>query len=77
MQNLFKQINHKANSFIWSLMFTGFILIVLALLIWFTDFMLRFMVGLLIILAAGGFFYGAFKLRRLKKEFEKFFRLNK
>ena len=74
MENLFKQINRRINGVIWSLISTGIILVLLSILIVWTDFMLRLVVGLLILVIAYAFIYGGFKVRALKKDIEKHFK---
>jgi len=75
MVNLFRQINKKINGVIWSLVSTGVILIFLAILIVWTDFMLRLVFGLLVLVIAWVFLYGGYKIWILKKEIEKHFKL--
>ncbi len=75
MVNLFKGINKKINGIIWSLVSTGVILIFLAILIVWTDFMLRLVFGLLVLVIAWVFLYGGYKVWSLKKEIEKHFKL--
>lgn len=75
MINLFKEINKKINGIIWSLVSTGVILIFLAILIVWTDFMLRLVFGLLVLVIAWVFLYGGYKIWSLKKEIEKHFKL--
>jgi len=44
------------------------------MIVW-TDFLLRLVVGLFVIIIAYSFFYGAYKIWWLKKEIEKYFKL--
>ncbi len=74
MQNLFKKVNRKINSTIYHLIGTGLILIMLGILIVWTDFVLRLVMGLLVIVMAYGFFYLAYKIWWIKKEIEKYFK---
>ena len=67
MHNLFSEINKKINGLIWSFFSTGAIILILAILIVWTDFMLRLVVGLLVLVVAYSFFYAAFKLWAVKK----------
>ena len=75
MINLFKAIKKKINGFIWTLFSTGLVLLMLAVLIVWTNFMLRLIMGLLIMVVAYVFFYAAYKVWALKKEIEKHFKL--
>lgn len=47
----------------------------LAVLIIWTDFVLRLVVGIIVIIVAFVFFYGAHKLWLIKKDVEKYFKL--
>lgn len=75
MQNLIKNIRRKINGVIISLVCTGLILVLLAILIVWTDFMLQLVIGLLVIVMAYAFFHLAYKLWWIKKEVEKYFKL--
>lgn len=72
MANIFKPINKKVNGLIRNLIITGFILLVLGVLIVWTDFMLRLVIGMIAIAIAYIFFYGAYKIWALKKEIKKY-----
>lgn len=74
MENLFRKINKKINGFIWSLVSTGIILTLLAILIVWTDFVLRLVFGLFVLVVAYTFLYSGYKLWTLKKEIEKHFK---
>lgn len=74
MERLFKSIHKKVNGLIWSLVSTGIILMLLAILIVWTDFMLRLVFGLLVLVIAYTFLYSGYKLWALKKEIEKHFK---
>ena len=66
MINLFKEINKKINGLVWSFISTGIILMLLAVLIVWTDFMLRLTVGLLVLVIAYAFLYGGYKIWTVK-----------
>lgn len=72
MQNLFKSVNKKINGAIAHFIATGVILVIAAVLIVWTDFFLRLVIGLLVIVVAYMFFYLAYKTWSVKKEIEKF-----
>ena len=74
MISLFKEINKKFNGLIWSLVSTGVILLLLSILIVWTDFMLRLVFGLIVLVVAYVFLYGGYKIYALKKEIEKHFK---
>lgn len=77
MKNFFLKINKKMNGMIFTLIFTGVILLILSVLIVWTDFMLRLVVGLIIICIAYVFFYGAYKVWAFKKDIDNFLRFLK
>lgn len=77
MFTLLKNINRKINGLIWSLISTGVILLMLAVLIVWTDFMLRLVIGLLVIVIAYAFLYAGYKTWTLKKEIENRYHLFK
>ena len=70
MKNLIQQINKKVNCVILSLIGTGIILILLAALIIWTDYMLRIVFGLIVLTIAYMFIYGGYKVWHIKKEVE-------
>jgi len=72
MQSFFKTVNCKINGMIIHFIATGVILIIAAVLIVWTDFFLRLVIGLLVIVVAYMFFYLAYKTYWLKKEIDKF-----
>jgi hypothetical protein len=76
MLNLVKTVNKKINGVIFSLLSTGVVLMMLSILIVWTDFMLRLVVGVFVLVIAYVFVYGAFKIWTIKKEIEKYFKLN-
>jgi len=75
MKIFFHQIKKRVNGIIWTLISTGVILLLLGILIVWTDFILRLIIGLLVIVVAYVFFYGAYKIWALKKDVEKYFKL--
>jgi type IV secretory pathway VirB3-like protein len=75
MVNLFKQINKKINGVAWSFVATGIILILLAILIAWTDFILRLIVALFVLLVAYTLIFAGYKLWSVKTEIEKHFKI--
>ena len=75
MKNLLKTINKKINHIVWSFASTGVVLIILAILIAWTDFLLRLIVALFVLLMAYTFIYAAYKVWAVKKEIEKHIKL--
>lgn len=72
MENLITFIRKKVNGIVISMISTGVILLILAVLIVWSDFVLRLIVGLAVIIMAGSFFYGACKIWSLMREIEKY-----
>lgn len=75
MKNFVALIKKKINGAIISLTLTGIVLLILAVLIVWTDFVLRLIIALAVIIVACSFFCGAYKIWSLKKEIEKYFKL--
>jgi ABC-type bacteriocin/lantibiotic exporter with double-glycine peptidase domain len=75
MKNLLSSVGHKINGIILTLISTGIFMLILGILVVWTDLVLRLLVGLLIIVIAYVFFYGAYKVWHMKKEIEKFIKL--
>lgn len=72
MKTFITLIKKKINGVIASMIATGVVLLILAVLIVWTDFVLRLIVGLAVIIMAFGFFFGACKIWSLKREVEKY-----
>ncbi len=72
MKNLFKEIKSKINEIIFTLITIGLFLLMLAVLIVWTEFVLRLLVGLIVLAIAYVFFYMAYKFWGMKKALEKF-----
>lgn len=75
MLNLLNNIKNKVNHLIFSFIFTGIILIMLAILIVWTDFILKLVIGLFVLVVAYSFIYTGYKLWLIKKEVENHFKL--
>jgi hypothetical protein len=60
-------VDKKLNRLAWVLVANGFILLILAVLIVWTDFMLRLVMGLIAVVIAYVFLYSAYKIWHLKK----------
>ncbi|MDD4332909.1 MAG: hypothetical protein PHT51_02245 [Patescibacteria group bacterium] len=72
MKNIVDFVNHKVGGMMWTLIGNGVILLILGILIVWTDFMLRIIFGLITIVVAYVFFYLAYKVWSIKKEITKF-----
>ena len=75
MQNLIKKIKRKINHTIISLVSLGLIMALLGVLIVWTDFVLRLVIGLFVLIVAYAFFHLAYRLWWIKNEVEKYFKL--
>ena len=75
MLDFFKAARHKINGAVWTMASTGVVLLMLGVLIVWTDFVLRLVVGLFILVVGYVFIYSAYKLWLLKKDIEDHFKL--
>jgi uncharacterized membrane protein len=75
MTKLIKKIQKKIAHIICSLICTAIVLLMLAVLVVWSGFMLQLTVGLLLVIMAYMFFYAAYKIWSIKKEIEKYFKL--
>jgi len=73
--NLFREINRRINGIVWSLLGTGIILLLLGVLVAWTDFVLRLVFALIVLTVSYVFIYSSYKLWAIKKEIEKHFKL--
>jgi len=74
MQNLIKQVNSKVNGLVWSLLSTGIILLILSVLVVWTDFILRLVFGMFVLVLSYAFLYGAYKVWSIKRDIENHFK---
>ena len=74
MEKLFKTIKTKVNHLIISLISVGLILVLLGILIVWTDFVLRLVIGLFVLVTAYAFFHLAYKIWWVKNEIDKYLR---
>lgn len=74
MQSLFKDINKKIDGIIWSFISTGIILLLLAILVVWTDFVLQLICAMFILVVAYIFIYTGYKLWTMKRSIEKHFK---
>lgn len=65
-------ITHKINRIIWMLTINGVLLVLLAMLVVWSSFILKLLVGLTILVIAYLFFYLAYRVHEIKKHLEKF-----
>lgn len=72
MQKFIKNVNKKVNHLIWSLVSAGIILLMLAVLIVWTDFILRLIFGMFVLVIAYALLYGAYKIWAIKRDIEKY-----
>lgn len=77
MKKGIKFIQKKINGIIWALVGNGIFLLILAILAVWSSLFLRIIVGLFVVVIAFTFFYGAYKIYRVKNEVERMFKLKK
>ncbi|MCU0679643.1 MAG: hypothetical protein MUC28_04340 [Planctomycetes bacterium] len=71
MVKLFPKIDKKFDHLAWTMASTGLILLLLSVLIVWTDFMLRLVIGLIVLVIAYMFLYGGYKIWSMKNEIKK------
>ncbi|MBU0636659.1 MAG: hypothetical protein ABH818_00970 [Patescibacteria group bacterium] len=76
MQNLLRKINKKINGLIFTFITSGIVLLMLGILVICTNFVLRLIVGLLILVISYSLFYGGFKIWSIRKEIIKYLKLS-
>lgn len=72
MNQILKPISDKLNQAMWALIFNGAILVILAVFITWNVFIMQLLIGLVVLVVAFSFFYGAHKLHVIKKMINKF-----
>jgi len=72
MAKIVKKLESKVNHLIYSLICMGAVMLMLAVLVVWSGFLLQLAVGLFIVVLAYSFFYLAYKIWSIKKEVEKY-----
>jgi hypothetical protein len=72
MDKVSTTVNKKIDHLAWVLVANGIILLVLGVLIVWTDFMLRLVMGLIAVIVAYVFLYCAYKLWHFKGQIDKY-----
>ncbi len=67
MANLLETTKRKLSDLMWVFIVNGIIMLVLAILIVWTDVVLRLLVGLIVLVAAYSLFYVAYKVHAVRK----------
>lgn len=75
MADLFKPIKKKVNNTIIHLVINGLLLSIMGVLIVWTDFMARLLMGTVVIAIAFMFFYLAYRIYSIKSDLEKYFKI--
>ena len=75
MSKLFEPIQKKVNNMIYSLIAAGILLLLFGVLIVWSDFLARLILGMIIMVLAFMFFYGAFKISSIRNDVKRIFRL--
>jgi hypothetical protein len=71
MNPFLKPITDKISHIMWVLILNGLILMVLAALITWSSFFMQLLIGLVVLIVAGSFFYGAYKMHSIKQILKK------
>ena len=71
MNQILKPITDRINQIMWILIINGLLLVVLAALITWSAFFLQLLVGLVVLVIAFSFFYGAYKMHSVKEIIKK------
>lgn len=74
MENIFKTMRKKMTNTIITLVSAGILMIILGVLIVWTNFVLKLIMGLLVLVIAYVFFYLAVRIWIFKRELDKFFK---
>lgn len=72
MDKISTAVEKKVDHLAWVFVANGIFLLILAVLIVWTDFMLRLVMGLMAVIIAYVFLYSAYKLWHLKKVLDKY-----
>ncbi len=70
MENLLVLAKRKLTDLMWVFIVNGVVMLILAVLIVWTDIVLRLLVGLIVLLVAYSLFYAAYKIHSVKKIIE-------
>ncbi len=68
---MIRSIKKKINHIIIALILIGILISILGVLIVWSDFMVRLVMGMFVVTIAYAFFYGAYKIWSLKKDVDK------
>ncbi len=71
MNQFLQPVADKLSQVMWALIFNGAILVILAALLTWNVFILQLLIGLVVLVVAGSFFYAAHKLYLIKKLLKK------
>jgi len=78
MLNLLSEISRKVNHLIWSFLTTGLILLLLAvLLVWSDWIVIEMLFAILVLIVAFSFLFGAYKIFSIKAEIERYISIKK
>ena len=71
MNQFLQPVAEKISQVMWALILNGAILVILAALITWNVFIMQLLIGLMVLVIAGSFFYAAHKLYLIKKILKK------
>ena len=75
MSKIFEPIQRKVNNMIYSLVIAGFLILIFGVLIVWSDFLARLVLGMIIMVISFIFFYGAYKIASIRNDVKKVFKL--
>lgn len=68
---MIKSIKKKVNHIIIALICSGIFILILGVMIVWSDFMVRLIMGMFVLTVAYAFFYGAYKIWSIKRDIDK------
>ena len=70
MREILAKIDEKMSHIMWAFAINGAVLLILAVLVFISDFMTRLLIALVVLVIAYSFIYGAYKVYSIKKLFK-------
>ena len=71
MKELLKMIDEKMSHLMWSLAINGVVLLILAVLVFWSDLLARLLLSLVILVITYSYFYAAYKIHSIRKHLKK------
>lgn len=67
MKEILNKIDDKLSHLMWAMAINGGVLLILAVMVFLSDFMIRLLSALAVLVIAYSFFYGAYKIHSIRK----------